>query len=256
MKVNKDWWKRFFNEIYLITDARSVLNPALTRQEVRLIEGTLQLNKADEVLDLCGGCGRHSLELARRGHRNLTVLDFSDYLIRLGRKMARQAGLKVKFLRRDARYSGLKNESFSAVMVMANSFGYFPDEKENLRILQEIHRLLKAGGRMLLDLTDADYARKNLKPFSWHRANKDVLVLRHRQLQGDIVKAREMVISKHRGLLRDGFYCERLYNNDKIARLLKRAGFKSLSIQNNLSLHKARKDFGLLTKRMLVAAVK
>lgn len=256
MKVKKDWWKDFFNEIYLITDARSVCNNTLTRQEVDLIEAVLDLDKNDKILDLCGGYGRHSLELAKRGHRNLTVLDFSNYLIKLGKKMAKQAGLNIKFLCRDARYSGLKNDDYSIVLLMANSFGYFPDERENLRVLKEIRRLLQRGGKVLLDLTDPDYARQHLKPLSWHQADKDIIVCRKRKLRGDIIKAREIVVSKKRGLLRDGFYCERIYNEDKIARLLKAAGFKNLSIKKNLALHKKKKDYGLMSSRMFVTTVK
>lgn len=256
MQIKEDWWKDYFNEIYMITDARSVRNSALTRQETDLLEKVLGLDKNDKILDLCGGYGRHSLELARRGYQNLAVLDFSKYLIKLGKEMAAKAGLRIKFLCRDARYSELKNNDYSVVFVMANSFGYFPDERENLRILREMHRLLQTGGKVLLDLTDPDYARNHLKSLSSHQANKDIIVLRERKLQGNIIKAREIVVSKKRGLLRDGFYCERIYNKDRITRLLKKAGFKNLSIKKDLSLHKQKKDYGLMTSRMFVTAVK
>jgi len=256
MSQYKEWWKYFFDELYLITDSRSVCNPALTLKEVNLLEKVLGLNRNDKILDLCGGQGRHSLELAKRGYRNLTVLDFSSYLVKLGKKLAKEQDLDIKFVRRDARFSGLKNDAYSAVFIMANSFGYFPDEKENLRILKEAHRLLKKNGKLLLDLTDADHAKNNLTPLSWHEANEDIIICRERKLKGNIIKAREIVVSKKKGVLRDGFYCERLYNKNKIAGLLKSTGFKNLSLKNNLSLHKNKKDYGLMTSRMLVTATK
>jgi len=256
MKIKKDWWKDFFNEIYLITDARSVCNNTLSSLEVDLLEKVLDLDKNDKILDLCGGYGRHCLELAKRGYEYLTVLDFSKYLIKLGKEMAQKAKLNIKFLCRDARYSRIRANNYSIVLVMANSFGYFPDERGNLQILREVHRLLQRKGKVLLDLTDADYARRHLKPVSWHQANKDTIVFRRRELQGDLIKAREIVISKKKGLLRDGFYCERLYNKERIADILKRLGFKNLSIKKNLALHKEKKDYGLMTSRMFVTAVK
>ncbi|MFC1631410.1 class I SAM-dependent methyltransferase [Candidatus Omnitrophota bacterium] len=256
MRVDRDWWKKIFDQLYLITDARTVCDHKLTKQEVDLVEKTLRLNKQDQILDLCGGYGRHSMELARRGYKHSTVLDFSKYLIKLGRQMAQEADLQIKFVRADARSSKLAGARYSAVLVMANSFGYFPDEKENLRILREIHRLLRTGGRVLLDLSDPDYARHHLQPFSWHQANKDIAVFRQRELRGNLIKAREMVISKQRGLLRDGSYCERLYDQKQIARLLNRSGFRNASVSGKLGLKKRKKDLGLMSSRMFVTAVK
>lgn len=254
MKQYKEWWKGFFNEIYLITDARSVCDDALTRKEVNLVEKLLDLGKTDRILDLCGGQGRHSLELAKQGYQDLTVVDFSRFLINLGKKEAR--GLNIKFLQRDARFTRLKNNDYSVVFIMANSFGYFLEERDNLKVLKEIHRLLKRGGRLLLDLSDPGYIRKNLKPTSWHEANKDIIVCRHRELSKGLIKAREIVISKKDGLIRDGYYCEHIYSKNKIRSLLKNAGFKDISIKNNLSLHNDCKDYGFLTSRMFVTALK
>ncbi|NQT22330.1 MAG: class I SAM-dependent methyltransferase [Candidatus Omnitrophica bacterium] len=256
MKTDKNWWKHFFNDIYLTTDARSVCNSALTKKETTLVEKTLKFKKNDSLLDLCGGSGRHSLELAKRGYCDITVLDYSPHLVNLGRKQAKKYGLSIKFKRKDARFTGLKSSNYSAVFVMSNSFGYFQDEKDNLRILKEIYRLLKKGGKTLLDLTDPDYVRRRLKPFSWHKADKDTTVYRNREVKGNLIRAREVVVSKTNGILRDGSYCERLYNKRKIRHLLKTAGFKGISIKNNLSLHKKQKDYGFLTQRMFVTACK
>jgi len=256
MSLKKDWWKSFFNEIYLITDARSVLDPHLTRQETDLLEKSMGLNKNDRILDLCGGHGRHSLELARRGYRDITVLDFSDYLIRLGKKIAKQSNFNIKFVCGDARFSKLKPNDYSIIFIMANSFGYFSDQRQNLRILKESHRLLKNGGRLLLDLTNPDYVRNHLLPISWHEANKDITVFRERRLRGNILRAREIVISKKKGLLRDGYYCENIYNKGTITRLLDASGFKRPSIKKDISLHKDKKDYGFLTSRMIVTAEK
>ena len=107
-----------------------------------------------------------------------------------------------------------------------------------------------------MDMADPSHVKNNLKPVSWHEANSDVLVCRQRRLEGDIIKAREIVLSKKKGLLRDGFYCERIYNKDKIARLLKKAGFSAVSVKKGVSLHKQKRDYGFLTSRMFVTAVK
>ena len=71
IQVDNNWWKYFFDEIYLLTDARSVCDEKLTSREVNFLEETLDLDKFAAILDLCGGQGRHSLELSRRGFANV-----------------------------------------------------------------------------------------------------------------------------------------------------------------------------------------
>ena len=97
-QVDDNWWQDLFDEIYLLTDARSVCNEYLTRQEVDFLEETLNLDKSASILDLCGGQGRHSLELSRRGYVNVTVLDYSRYLADLGKKRAEQEKLNAIFI--------------------------------------------------------------------------------------------------------------------------------------------------------------
>ena len=63
IKVKNDWWKNFFNHIYLITDARSVCNAELTSQEVDLLEKTLSLNKKDPI-------GQYSIHISARQFHN------------------------------------------------------------------------------------------------------------------------------------------------------------------------------------------
>jgi len=256
INVKNDWWKKYFDQIYLITDARSVTDENLTKREVDLIEDLLKLKKRDHILDLFGGQGRHSFELARRGYKDLTVLDYSPFLIRKGRQLAKKDNLDVKFRKADARSTGLKNNSYTATVIMANSFGYFENEKDNIRVLLEARRLLQNQGKLLLDLTDKDYVESNLKSQSWHEANKDIVVLRSRELKRDMIRAREVVISKKRGLLRDGTYCARLYSDKKIKTLLSSLGYKDILVHSGLSLHSQKKDYGFLTSRMIVTASK
>ncbi|MFH1339484.1 MAG: class I SAM-dependent methyltransferase [Candidatus Omnitrophota bacterium] len=256
IKVKKDWWKKFFNHIYLITDARSVCDTNLTSREVDFLEKILRLNKCDRILDLFGGQGRHSIELAKRGYRDLTVLDYSNYLINLGKRLTKESNLEIKFCRGDARSTRLENYAYSAVIVMANSFGYFAEKKQDLKVLREINRLLKNKGKLLLDLSDSAYIKNNLKPVSWHRIGGDVDVFRKREIKNNLVKTQEIVTSKKKGLLKDECYCERLYSKTKITQLLKKAGFKNIKIRSNLSFYNKKQDYGFLTSRMFVSANK
>ena len=254
--VDQDWWMKIFDETYLITDARSVCDDTLTRREVDFLEQTLNLEKSSPVLDLCGGQGRHSLELSRRGFQNVTVLDFSEVLVRLGKERARKEGLNTLFIKNDARCTDLPDERFGIIIVMASSFGYFVDECENEKILLEASRLLMPEGTLLLDLPNRDYVLKNFSPESWHEADDEIVVCRQRRLEEDILYSREKVVSKSRGGIRDETYCTRLYSEEKIIEMLASAGFSSINAQKDYISHEKREDYGCMTNRMIVIAHK
>ena len=65
IEVDPDWWKTLFDDIYLMTDARSVDDESLTRLEVDVVCELLPMAAGHKILDLCGGHGRHSIELCK-----------------------------------------------------------------------------------------------------------------------------------------------------------------------------------------------
>jgi len=258
IRVEHDWWKTLFDEVYLMTDAPFVCNPALTKCEVDVIEEILRLQPAARILDVCGGQGRHALELARRGYQRLTVLDYSDFLLDRGRWEAVALGLNVTFCQGDARAMALPVASFDVVLLMANSFGLCVDAADDCRVLAEVARVLTADGRFLLDLIDRDVALRHFCPESWHEATDDIVVCWKRELVHDVIRVRELVLSKATGLLRDRTYAERLYSPEAIRRLLTAVGFHDIVIQQGAFVYDPDHDtdYGLATNRMLVTAVK
>lgn len=258
IRVEHDWWQTLFDEVYLVTDAPFVCNPVLTKREVDVIETVVPLHPASRILDVCGGQGRHALELARRGYQHLTVLDYSHFLLDRGRWEATAAGLHVAFCHGDARAMALPSASADVVLLMANSFGYFVDVADDHRVVAEVARVLASGGRLLLDMIDCDLARRHFCAESWHEATDDVVVCWKRELAHDVVRVRELVISKTTGLLRDRAYAERLYSPETISALLTQVGFHNIAIQHGAFVYDPAEgtDYGLATNRMLVTAAK
>jgi D-alanine-D-alanine ligase len=256
--VDPHWWQSLFDEVYLLTDAPFVCNPALTQREVEVVERALRLCKTDRILDLCGGQGRHALALARRGYRHLTVFDYAEFLLQRGRREAAETGLEVAFQQGDARALPFPSASFEVVLLMAQSFGYFADAADDRRVLREVWRTLVPGGRFLMDLIDRDVALRHFRAESWHEATDDIVVCWKRQLVHDVVRVREMVLSKSTGLLRDRTYAERLYSADGLHTLLSEVGFVGIHVQHNAFVHNpnAGTDYGLATNRMLITAVR
>ncbi|MFC1884385.1 class I SAM-dependent methyltransferase [Thermodesulfobacteriota bacterium] len=255
-RVDVDWWKDLFDETYLLTDARSVCDENLTRMEVDFLIDTLRPGKSAPILDMCGGQGRHSLELSSRGFSNVTVLDYSHCLIELGKQRAEKEELNTSFIKGDARETGLRSKSFHFIIIMASSFGYFADEDENKKILSEAFRLLMSGGVLLLDLPNRNYVLENFKPCSSHRVNDDITVRRDRKLEHDILFSQEIVMSEKKGCIRDKGYLTRLYSREKISSLIYSADFSSVTCTKDFMNRDGKGDFGNMSNRMVVVAKK
>lgn len=254
--VKKNWWKDIFDDVYLLTDARTVCDEKLTSGEVDFILAFLNIGKNSVLLDLCGGQGRHSLELARRGFKDLTVLDYSGYLLDLGRRKSREENLHIEFIQSDARKTGLQDDRFNFIILMASSFGYFADDIENMKIIAESYRILSPGGKLMLDIPDRDYILSNFRSSSFHKVNDDISVKRERQIRGDVIYSKEIVLSDQKGCIRENTYCMRLYSSDKLKKLLQREGFKTVTFKKDFMDRSDLGDFGCMTNRMVAIAEK
>jgi len=251
IRVDSDWWKTMFDEVYLLTDARSVCDQDLTRREVDLICELLPIRTDHKILDLCGGHGRHSFELHQRGFLKCTLLDYSEYLIDHARTRAAENSCRMELICSDARETGLASSSFDHVCILGNSMGYQAHPGADLQIFKEANRLLKKGGWLLVDVTDGAVVRKSFTPMAWHEIEEDIVVCRQRQLEDDRIHAREIVLSKKKGLIRDNTYSIRLYTEHDLERLLEKAGLMDIKVYTGHTPHREDGDYGFMNHRMI-----
>jgi len=256
MQTDPDWWKTMFDEVYLLTDARSVCNEDITRREVDLICQLLPIGSGDKILDLCGGHGRHSLEFCARGFTGCTLVDYSGYLIHCARTRAGECRYPIKCIQADARDTGLPADTYDHVLIMGNSLGYIPEATADREILEEGKRVLRPGGWLLVDVTDGQAVRETFSPKAWHEINEDMVVCRDRKLEGNTLWAREIVVSKQKGLIRDRSYAIRLYEDRSIGALFKEAGFSQVKVHANFCPYKQKGDYGFMNRRMFAAGQK
>ena len=256
IKADPDWWMNLFDELYLVTDARSVRDDTVTSREIDLILDTIPLSPDDEVLDLCGGHGRHSIELFSRGFRNLTVLDFSQYLIDKGRDEAGKQGMSIAFIQGDARHTGLDPDRFDCILILGNSLGYLPSARGDREILAEALRLLKKGGCLLVDIANGEMIRERFKPLAWHEIGEDIVVCRQRELDGDSIHTREMVLSKKDGLIKDSCYSLWISGPDTFSSLVSSLGFADVRVISDVAPLMRKGDFGFMNARMVITARK
>ena len=256
--VKADWWRHLFNANYLRTDGDVVKDDDITRNEVDIFLSAIEAETESSILDLCCGQGRHSLEIAKRGFTNIVGFDRSHYLIDRARKINKTSGMNVTFKEGDARKMPFPNDSFDAVLIAGNSFGYFESVEDDMRVLREVMRVMKPQGKLLIDITDGNYMIENFQPRSWEWIDKNYFVCRERSLSKNRERlvSREVITHVSKGVIADQFYAERLYSINDLEKLLTRAGFEKFCNYSKVTADSKRnQDLGMMAERIVVTAV-
>ncbi len=254
--VKADWWRDIFNANYLRTDGDVVEDAEITQSEIDAFLQVVDIGKDAPVLDLCCGQGRHVLELARRGHTDLSGVDRSHYLISRAKRLSRERGYDVTFREGDARKLRFPDDRFEVVYLAGNSFGYFESAEDDVAVLTEIRRVLAPRGQLLIDFTDGDYVRECFDARSWEWIDKHYFVCRERALSkdGSRLISREVITHAKKGVVADQFYAERLYNAQQLSTLLGENGFEVLAANPMTTESKRNQDLGMMAQRIVLTA--
>jgi ubiquinone/menaquinone biosynthesis C-methylase UbiE len=183
------WYEQSFGEDYLIVYKHRDLQGAY--EEVRRMMDWLQLEKGAEILDFCCGMGRHSMALTEFGYK-VTGMDLSTVLLDEAKKL--DGDRKVQWIRGDMRQIPL-NHTFDAVMNLFTSFGYFESDEENERVLHEMDRVLKPGGKFIIDFLNSDYVTAHLVPSS-ERMTEGMKIQETRSIEDGFVRKRIVISEK------------------------------------------------------------
>ena len=107
------------------------------------------LAPGSRVLEIAPGPGYLSVELAKRGQFKITGLDISETFVRLASQLARREGVSARFVHGSASDIPFEDGLFDLIVCRAA----FKNFSEPLKALNEMHRVLKPGGRaVIIDL--------------------------------------------------------------------------------------------------------
>jgi SAM-dependent methyltransferase len=201
-------------------------------EEVEQALALLDVAPGAAVLDLCCGIGRHSIELARRGFR-VTGVDRTRVYLDEARERAAAEGLDIEFVEEDARVFR-REAAFDAAINMFTSFGYFEDQADDRRVLQNVRSSLRQGAPLLMDTLGKERLARIFTPRSWEEAD-GVLMLAERTMEDDWTMAR------NREIYIDGTdrweitWRHRIYSAAELKALLMGEGFGEVRVFGDLA---------------------
>lgn len=218
----ESWFQEWFGEEYLALYPHRDGDEA--RDGVELLLRQVAIDPKDRVLDLACGAGRHLRALVDRGIHALG-LDLSQVL--LDRTHLALPGAPV--VRGDMRHLPYGDNSFSVVTSFFTSFGYFQEEADDRRVLEEVYRVLQPGGYFFLDFLHAGPVRSGL-PFHDEDRGEGVYVRQDRRLvDGGRVVEKQIRIQREGAPPLEFQERVRLYEPEELSAMLESVGLPPLA---------------------------
>lgn len=148
------WWRTYFDEEFFRLH-ESLFPEADSRREVGAMVELLGLSTGARVLDVPCGWGRHTRLFAEAGVHAFGA-DLSPSLLGRAGTAMRAAGRPVPCAAADLRALPFRDGTFDAAVNVFTSLGLFLEDEEDLRALAEARRVLRPGGRFLLESMHRD----------------------------------------------------------------------------------------------------
>ena len=245
------WYVDFFRSDYLNVYGH-MFTEERAEKESAFVASALGLKAGASVLDLCCGQGRHSIQLAKRGLR-VTSLDLNAGYLELAKQAAATAKVEIETVAADMRELP-SEDKFDAIVNMYSSFGYLESEAEDLKVLESAAKALKAGGQLLLDMLNREWAIDNYIQNDWHTGADGTLYVERRDL--DLATSRmhvHFIVVDSKGGRRESIgHNIRLYTLTEMTRLLERVGIRVTLVVGGFD----SEDYGIVTRRMIIVGRK
>jgi SAM-dependent methyltransferase len=225
----RPWWEELFNDDFIRTIPK--FTDAQVAAEVDFIEDSLGVATGGTMLDLGCGTGRHAIELTRRGYA-VVGFDLSLALLARAGEEAQERNQKLNFVQGDMREMTFE-DAFDGIFCWGSTFGFFEEEK-NGQVIGRVHKALRHGGQLLLDVACRDFIIKQAPSLAWFEGEGCVCM---DEMQVDWITSRMRV--KRTMMLDDGRskeieYSIRIYSLHELGKLLHDQGFRVAEVSGRI----------------------
>jgi ubiquinone/menaquinone biosynthesis C-methylase UbiE len=227
----QETWDAFFSDFYLRVHAGA--EPRDEARSQALAAAALSgCPEGGDLLDVACGFGRHAVPLAREGYRVVGV-DRSEPLLAEARRRG-DPERPPELVAADYRELPFADASFDAALNLFTSLGYLGDE-EDTGVLAEVARVLRPGGRLVVDTIHRDLLVRTFQEQDWQLVGEGRLLLEQRTFDAaaGITQTTQTLIDK--GGERDSrTFSTRVYTATELVAMLRAAGFAEVKGHGDL----------------------
>ena len=185
-----------------------------------------------KLLDIGSGPGRFAVPFAKHGFA-VTGVDITPFLMDKARAYADAEGVEIEFVREDMR-SFVRADTFDIAISMLTSFGYFDDESQNLKVLNNIRASLRPGGVFVLDTKGKEVLAKIfLETNSKELPDRGLIVQRRQAINDWSQMENEWLLIKD-GRVRSFGLRHWIYSGREFKEMLRAAGFSDVEVYGDL----------------------
>ncbi|WP_445151483.1 class I SAM-dependent methyltransferase [Baekduia sp. Peel2402] len=241
----QETWDAFFSEFYLhVHAAESRREAEAAREQARAAAELARTPEGGSLLDVPCGFGRHAIPLAEDGF-DVTGVDRAAALL----TEAKRRSEAPTWVLGDYRELPFADGTFDTAINLYTSLGYLGDEGDTA-VLAEIARVLKPGGRLVIETMHRDLLVRTFDESGWQLLGEGRLLLEQRAFDpiGGIAQDTQTLIGSD-GRRESQTFATRVYSATELVAMVRAAGFEKATAYGDL----AGGPFDTNTRLVLVA---
>jgi SAM-dependent methyltransferase len=240
--ADEEMWEATYPMMFPAT--RFAEAPRETHEILSLIGRT-----SGSVLDLACGPARISAVLVQRGF-TVTGVDRSPFLLARARERAAELEVSLELVHSDMRDFQRPN-SFDVALSLFTSFGYFRDDADNQRVLDNVFASLRPAGVFVMDMGGKEVLARIFRETSSEDIPGGLMVQRRRAAESWTRMENEWILVQN-GVQRTFHVDHWIYSAREISQMLERAGFDDVRVFGDY----LGRPYGTEAKRLVVVATK
>lgn len=220
-----EWFEdeTFWEDFYPVLFPDDLIEQAQDEMEKIL---DLTDHPVESVLDLCCGPGRFTGLLAREGYQ-VTGVDRTPFLLDIAQRECGDCE-NIEWVLADMR-EFVRKESYDLVLNLYTSFGYFQDPAEDLLVLNNINKCLKAGGSFVIEVMGKEVLAKDFEEILATKTEDGLFIQVHEILENWNRIRNEWTLVRG-DTVRTFTFEHTLYAASDLIRLCEMAGFSDIRV--------------------------